>query len=111
MRDDCDSAADVRLFLHEDAKPGSRSAENWRRLSASCGCEGNFDQLRQSIWPATGCSPPRRHIRPPGVRPQKRENINSQDSGIEKPHAILYRDDLKRLIVTDGEAGDLKMRK
>src|SRR6202521_2218908 len=30
-------------------------------------------------------------------------------SGIEKPHAILYREDLKRLYVTDGEAGDVKI--
>lgn len=29
--------------------------------------------------------------------------------GIEKPHAILYRDDLNRLYITDGEAGDLKI--
>ena len=30
-------------------------------------------------------------------------------TGIEKPHAILYREDLKRLYVTDGEAGDVKI--
>src|SRR5580692_967648 len=30
-------------------------------------------------------------------------------SGIEKPHAVLYREDLKRLYITDGEAGDLKI--
>jgi DNA-binding beta-propeller fold protein YncE len=30
-------------------------------------------------------------------------------SGIEKPHAVLYREDLGRLYVTDGEAGDLKI--
>jgi DNA-binding beta-propeller fold protein YncE len=30
-------------------------------------------------------------------------------TGIEKPHAILFRDDLKRLYVTDGEAGDVKI--
>jgi DNA-binding beta-propeller fold protein YncE len=29
--------------------------------------------------------------------------------GIEKPHAILYREDLGRLYITDGEAGDLKI--
>jgi DNA-binding beta-propeller fold protein YncE len=29
--------------------------------------------------------------------------------GIERPHAILYREDLNRLYVTDGEAGDLKI--
>lgn len=29
--------------------------------------------------------------------------------GIEKPHAILYREDSNRLYVTDGEAGDLKI--
>ncbi len=29
--------------------------------------------------------------------------------GIEKPHAVLYREDLGRLYVTDGEAGDLKI--
>jgi DNA-binding beta-propeller fold protein YncE len=29
--------------------------------------------------------------------------------GIEKPHAILYREDLHRLYVTDGEAGELKI--
>src|SRR5258708_4181917 len=35
----------------------------------------------------------------------KTGNIIHKISGIEKPHAILYRDDLKRLYVTDGEAG------
>ena len=29
--------------------------------------------------------------------------------GIERPHAILYREDLHHLYVTDGEAGDLKI--
>src|SRR5260370_11907108 len=29
--------------------------------------------------------------------------------GIEKSHAVLYREDLNRLYVTDGEAGDLKI--
>ena len=29
--------------------------------------------------------------------------------GIEKPHAILYREDLHHLYVTDGEAGELKI--
>src|SRR6202790_1359067 len=29
--------------------------------------------------------------------------------GIEKPHAILYRPDLKRLFITDGESGDVKI--
>src|SRR5690349_14315311 len=29
--------------------------------------------------------------------------------GIEKPHAVLYREDLDRIYVTDGEAGDLKI--
>ena len=30
-------------------------------------------------------------------------------TGIGKPHAILYRDDLKNIYVTDGDAGDLKI--
>src|SRR6202521_5630381 len=30
-------------------------------------------------------------------------------SGIEKPHAVLYRPDVKRLFITDGESGDLKI--
>jgi DNA-binding beta-propeller fold protein YncE len=30
-------------------------------------------------------------------------------AGIERPHAVLYRQDLDRLYVTDGEAGDLKI--
>src|SRR3989440_6372046 len=29
--------------------------------------------------------------------------------GIGKPHAVLYRDDLNRIYVTDGDAGDLKI--
>src|SRR5919109_2495609 len=29
--------------------------------------------------------------------------------GIEKPHAVLYREELNRIYVTDGEAGDLKI--
>jgi DNA-binding beta-propeller fold protein YncE len=30
-------------------------------------------------------------------------------SGIERPHASLYREDIGRLFVTDGEAGDVKI--
>src|ERR1700730_1529393 len=30
-------------------------------------------------------------------------------AGIEKPHAVLYREDLDRIYVTDGESGDLKI--
>jgi DNA-binding beta-propeller fold protein YncE len=30
-------------------------------------------------------------------------------TGIEKPHAVLYRPDVKRLFITDGESGDLKI--
>src|SRR5216684_3378196 len=30
-------------------------------------------------------------------------------TGIEKSHAVLYREDLDRIYVTDGEAGDLKI--
>jgi len=29
--------------------------------------------------------------------------------GIERPHAVLYREDLDRIYVTDGSAGDLKV--
>ena len=29
--------------------------------------------------------------------------------GIGKPHAVLYREDLNRIYVTDGDAGDLKI--
>jgi DNA-binding beta-propeller fold protein YncE len=39
----------------------------------------------------------------------KTGNLIHKISGIEKPHAILYRGDLKRLYVTDGEAGDVKI--
>jgi DNA-binding beta-propeller fold protein YncE len=30
-------------------------------------------------------------------------------TGIRKPHAVLYREDLDRIYITDGEAGDLKI--
>jgi DNA-binding beta-propeller fold protein YncE len=30
-------------------------------------------------------------------------------TGIEKPHAVLYREDLDRIYITDGEAGDVKI--
>ena len=39
----------------------------------------------------------------------KTGNLIHKISGIEKPHAILYREDLKRLYITDGEAGDVKI--
>jgi DNA-binding beta-propeller fold protein YncE len=39
----------------------------------------------------------------------KTGNLIHKIAGIEKPHAILYREDLKRLYVTDGEAGDVKI--
>src|SRR5260370_34818900 len=29
--------------------------------------------------------------------------------GIGKPHAVLYREDLNRIYITDGDAGDLKI--
>lgn len=29
--------------------------------------------------------------------------------GIEKPHAVLFRPDMKRLFITDGESGDVKI--
>src|SRR6202011_2378615 len=30
-------------------------------------------------------------------------------TGIGKPHAVLYREDLNRIYITDGDAGDLKI--
>jgi len=39
----------------------------------------------------------------------KTGNLIHKITGIEKPHAILYREDLKRLYVTDGDAGDVKI--
>jgi DNA-binding beta-propeller fold protein YncE len=36
-------------------------------------------------------------------------NMIHKISGIEKPHAIFFREDLKRLYITDGEAGDVKI--
>jgi DNA-binding beta-propeller fold protein YncE len=35
--------------------------------------------------------------------------IIAEIHGIAKPHAILYRDDLDRIYITDGEAGELKI--
>jgi DNA-binding beta-propeller fold protein YncE len=39
----------------------------------------------------------------------KTGNLTHKITGIEKPHAILFREDLKRLYVTDGDAGDVKI--
>ena len=39
----------------------------------------------------------------------KTGQLSHKISGIEKPHAILYREDLKHLYITDGEAGDMKI--
>jgi DNA-binding beta-propeller fold protein YncE len=39
----------------------------------------------------------------------KTGNLIHKITGIEKPHAILYREDLRHLFVTDGEAGDVKI--
>src|ERR1700757_5098243 len=39
----------------------------------------------------------------------KSGNMIHKITGIEKPHAVLFRDDLKRLYVTDGQAGDVKI--
>ena len=39
----------------------------------------------------------------------KSGNVIHKISGIEKPHAILFRPELKRLYVTDGDAGALKI--
>ena len=39
----------------------------------------------------------------------KTGNLVHKITGIEKPHAVLFREDLKRLYVTDGEAGDVKI--
>jgi DNA-binding beta-propeller fold protein YncE len=35
--------------------------------------------------------------------------ISHTISGIGRPHAVLYREDLNRIYITDGEAGDLKI--
>jgi len=39
----------------------------------------------------------------------KTGNVIHKIAGIEKPHAVLFREDLKRLYITDGEAGDVKI--
>jgi DNA-binding beta-propeller fold protein YncE len=39
----------------------------------------------------------------------KTGNLVHTIRGIDKSHAVLYREDLNRLYVTDGEAGDLKI--
>jgi DNA-binding beta-propeller fold protein YncE len=39
----------------------------------------------------------------------KTGNLIHKITGIEKPHAILYREDQKRLYITDGDAGDVKI--
>src|SRR5215469_8222644 len=39
----------------------------------------------------------------------KTGNLIHKITGIEKPHAVLFREDLKRLYITDGEAGDVKI--
>src|SRR5713226_850101 len=36
-------------------------------------------------------------------------NLFHRIDGIGKPHAVLYREDLNRIYVTDGDAGDLKI--
>src|SRR6202171_1419541 len=39
----------------------------------------------------------------------KTGNLIHTIGGIEKSHAVLYREDLDRIYVTDGEAGDVKI--
>jgi DNA-binding beta-propeller fold protein YncE len=39
----------------------------------------------------------------------KTGNLIHKITGIDKPHAILYREDRKRLYITDGDAGDVKI--
>src|SRR4030081_1785718 len=39
----------------------------------------------------------------------KTGNLVHRIDGIGKPHAVLYREDLNRIYVTDGDAGDLKI--
>jgi DNA-binding beta-propeller fold protein YncE len=39
----------------------------------------------------------------------KTGNLVHKIGGIGKPHAVLYREDLNRIYVTDGDAGDLKI--
>lgn len=39
----------------------------------------------------------------------KTGNLIHKIAGIEKPHAVLFREDLKRLYITDGDAGDVKI--
>jgi len=105
---DCDSAADVRLFLQRRCKARSRSAETGADLQASCGCEGEFDHFAIDLAGNRLFATPEAY-KAVLVFDLKTGNIIHKISGIEKPHAILYRDDLKRLYVTDGEAGDLKI--
>jgi DNA-binding beta-propeller fold protein YncE len=70
--------------------------------------KGNFDHF--AIDPSTM----RLFATPEGYKSVVVFDLNSGKlihtiKGIEKPHAILFRDDLKHLYVTDGEAGDLKI--
>jgi DNA-binding beta-propeller fold protein YncE len=39
----------------------------------------------------------------------KTGNVSHTISGVGRPHAVLYREDLNRIYVTDGAAGDLKI--
>src|SRR5437667_3171888 len=39
----------------------------------------------------------------------KTDKLVQKIDGIGKPHAVLYREDLNRIYVTDGDAGDLKV--
>src|ERR1700688_4584804 len=70
--------------------------------------KGNFDHFAIDLAGNRLFAPPEAY-KAVLVFDLKTGNIIHKIAGIEKPHAILYREDLKRLYVTDGEAGDVKI--
>jgi DNA-binding beta-propeller fold protein YncE len=70
--------------------------------------KGNFDHFGVDLKGNRLFATPE-HYKAVVVFDLKTGQITHTIRGIEKPHAILYREDLNRIYVTDGDAGDVKV--
>src|SRR5258708_1602024 len=77
-------------------------------LNLSSSVKGNFDHFAIDLSGSRLFATPEEY-KAVLVFDVKTGKLIHEIEGIEKPHAVLYREDLNRLYITDGEAGDVKI--
>ena len=100
----------VMLFLFAGKICGQESAplKLVQTFKLPADVKGNFDHLAIDLSGHRLFTTPEEYKAVLVLDPNSGKLIH-KITGIEKPHAILYRPDLKRLYITDGESGDLKI--